>query len=52
MKIYSKTSTVFPITFQNKTKMSGKNRTCRVYAFEVASYINYIPVQLKELSRV
>ena len=33
---------ILPTTYQNKTKMSGKNRKCLVYLQEVASYINYI----------
>ena len=33
---------MLPITYQNKTKMPGKNRNCQVYLQEVANYINYI----------
>ena len=36
--------TILLITYQNKTKMPGKNRTCLVNLYEVASYVNYTQV--------
>ena len=50
--VFENAITVFPITFQNKTKMPGENRTCLVYVLEVANYIYYIQVYFKELFRV
>ena len=42
--LFKNVKTILRIIYQNKTKMSGKNRKCLVYLGEVASYINYIQV--------
>ena len=41
MKCYSKSQKRLPKTYQNKTKISGKNSKCLVYLSESVSYINY-----------
>ena len=45
-----------PTTYQNKSKIPGKNRECLVHSKELASYVNYIQVMrvkfLVEMFRV
>ena len=40
--LFENVITILRITYQNKTKMPGKNRKSLAYLKEVASYFNYI----------